>query len=82
MVFFQHDLVHDYALGEMNVIFCRNVLIYFEPTLRSRVMSTFEQGLCHGGFLCLGNTERVSADAAGFDEFVAADRIYRYVSAR
>jgi chemotaxis protein methyltransferase CheR len=82
MVFFQHDLVHDYALGEMNVILCRNVMIYFEPTLRSRVVSIFKRSLCHGGFLCLGASERMPTEALGFGEFVAADRIYRLVGAR
>jgi chemotaxis protein methyltransferase CheR len=77
IVFFQHDLVHDYALGEMNVIFCRNVMIYFESGLRGRVLGVFQNGLCRGGFLCLGTSERLSAGAE-FDEFVATDRIYRY----
>ena len=35
VVFFQHDLVCDHALGEMHVIFCRNVLIYFGDALRA-----------------------------------------------
>jgi chemotaxis protein methyltransferase CheR len=81
IVFFQHDLVHDYALGEMNVIFCRNVMIYFENTLRERVLSMFQRGLCHGGFLCLGSSERVPADSPTFSEFAASARIYRYAGA-
>ena len=82
IVFFQHDLVHDYALGEMNVILCRNVLIYFEPPLRSRVFGMLQGGLCHNGFLCLGMSERAPEGTPGFAEFVAADRIYRLVGAR
>jgi chemotaxis protein methyltransferase CheR len=59
LVFFQHNLVSDQALGEMQVIFCRNVLIYFGPDLRARVLRKFSQGLCHGGFLCLGMSEQL-----------------------
>ena len=78
VVFFQHDLVSDYALGEMQVVFCRNVLIYFGESLRSRVFGVFADSLCRGGFLCLGGSERVSpARADLFSEFAAAERIYR-----
>ena len=78
VVFFQHDLVSDYALGEMQVVFCRNVLIYFGESLRERVFGIFADSLCRGGFLCLGGSERVAPSRTGlFSEFVAAERIYR-----
>ena len=78
VVFFQHDLVSDYALGEMQVVFCRNVLIYFGEALRSRVLGIFADSLCRGGFLCLAGSERVPpSGATSFGEFAAAERIYR-----
>ncbi|HKQ71603.1 MAG TPA: protein-glutamate O-methyltransferase CheR [Polyangiaceae bacterium] len=78
VVFFQHDLVSDYALGEMHVVFCRNVLIYFGDKLREHVVSVFADSLCRGGFLCLGNSERLPASRAdAFLDFAATDRIYR-----
>jgi chemotaxis protein methyltransferase CheR len=78
IVFFQHDLASDYALGEMNVVFCRNVLIYFGTALRDRTLSTFGDCLGHGGFLCLGRNESLPADAAArFSTFSATERIYR-----
>jgi chemotaxis protein methyltransferase CheR len=77
-VFFQHDLVNDYALGEMHAIFCRNVLIYFGPSLRERVLTMFARGLCRGGFLCLGQSESVPAANSGdFQEFSRPERIFR-----
>src|SRR5204863_6858572 len=57
IVFFQHNLAADYAIGEMNVVFCRNVLFYFEKSLRRRVADLFAGSLCRGGFLCLGASE-------------------------
>jgi chemotaxis protein methyltransferase CheR len=79
IVFFQHDLASDYAFGEMNVIFCRNVLIYFADPLRNRVLGTFARGLCRGGFFCLGRTERVPLTALRtFSEFSPDHRIYRH----
>jgi chemotaxis protein methyltransferase CheR len=79
IVFFQHDLVGDYVFGEMQLIFCRNVLIYFRQDLRERVVDKLARSLCPGGFLCLGNSERLPLDRHGvFQEFAAADRIYRH----
>jgi len=78
VVFFQHDLVSDYALGEMHVIFCRNVLIYFGATLRERVIDMFARGLYRGGFLCLGASECLPKTRAGlFEEYFAEERIFR-----
>jgi chemotaxis protein methyltransferase CheR len=78
VVFFQHDLGTDYALGEMNVVFCRNVLIYFTPKLRGRVLGMFEKCLIRGGFLCLGASERLSGPEAGhFSAFERGESIYR-----
>jgi chemotaxis protein methyltransferase CheR len=78
IVFFQHDLASDHALGEMHLVLCRNVLIYFGSELRSRALSLFGDCLERGGFLCLGKNEGLPAEAsARFSEFSAAERIYR-----
>ncbi len=80
VLFFQHDLVSDHVFGEMNVVFCRNVLIYFGSELRDRVIGKFSESLCHGGFLCLGQSERLrsAGPAARFNEFDSEERIYRH----
>lgn len=76
--FFQHDLGVDFTLGEMNVIFCRNVLLYFNPTLRVRVFELFQQSLCRGGFLCLGASEGIPESARpNFEDYEREQRIYR-----
>src|SRR3954468_20733346 len=79
IVFFQHNLVSDQPPGEMQVIFCRNVLIYFGGELRQRVVTKMAGGLCRGGFLCLGHSEQppVTLDRVVFREHVAPERIYR-----
>lgn len=78
IAFFQHDLVQDYAFGEMHVIFCRNVLIYFTASLRKRVLGTFADSLCRGGFLCLGMSEYLPEDPGAFLSFLPLERIYRH----
>jgi chemotaxis protein methyltransferase CheR len=81
ILFFQHDLVSDQVFSEMHVIFCRNVLIYFGPELRRRVLEKLRQSLRPGGFLCLGSAERLPLPADGsFSEFAADERIYRQQS--
>jgi chemotaxis protein methyltransferase CheR len=78
VVFFQHDLASDQALGQMHVVFCRNVLIYFGTELRERAICTFADCLEHSGFLCLGMNEGLSVVAkAKFAEFAECERIYR-----
>jgi chemotaxis protein methyltransferase CheR len=75
---FQHDLVSDYSLGEMQLIFCRNVMIYFGEALRQRVFELFDDGLSRGGFLCLGASEGLPAGVRGsYQEVSASERIYR-----
>jgi chemotaxis protein methyltransferase CheR len=83
ILFFQHNLVSDHVFGEMNVIFCRNVFLYFGPDLRQRVTEKFRQSLCAGGFLCLGSSEHLAQSGAhpAFEEFATAERIYRSAGA-
>lgn len=57
MVFATHNLATDGVFAEMNLILCRNVLIYFDPSLQKRVLALFHQSLMPGGLLCLGDSE-------------------------
>jgi chemotaxis protein methyltransferase CheR len=75
---FQHDLVSDYSLGEMQLIFCRNVLIYFGEELRRRVFQLFNDCLVRGGVLCLGMSEALpAAERPGYREISASERIFQ-----
>jgi chemotaxis protein methyltransferase CheR len=44
-------------LGRMDVIFCRNVIIYFDQVAKKRVVEAFYKSLCPGGYLLLGHSE-------------------------
>ena len=57
VVFNEHNLATDSVFGEMQLVLCRNVLIYFNQTLQSRAISLFYQSLVRSGFLCLGTKE-------------------------
>lgn len=59
IVFANHNLISDSPFGEMHLILCRNVLIYFNQDLQGNVLDLFMRSLIHGGFLCLGSHESI-----------------------
>ena len=79
IVFADHDLATDQVFGEMHVILCRNVLIYFDRPLQQRVFRLFGESLDMGGFLCLGTKEslRFSGNEESFDVVNRSLRIFR-----
>ena len=81
LVFAQHNLAMDTSFNELHVIVCRNVMIYFNRALQSRVLDLFSASLVRLGFLCLGNKESLKGTGgeAAYDVFDADERIYRKV---
>lgn len=79
ITFANHNLATDGPFGEMQLISCRNVLIYFDTTLQRRVLELFRESLCHRGFLFLGSKEslRSLGDAASFDTLDASHRVFQ-----
>lgn len=78
-VFSDHSLVSDAVFAEVQLVSCRNVLIYFDRPLQDRVIGLFRDALVRQGFLGLGAKEtlRFSAHAEAFSECVPQERIYR-----
>ena len=78
--FAQHNLVTDRSFNEFNVVFCRNVLIYFNRDLQDRVHRLFYQSLVRFGFLALGAKETVqfSPHQAAYEDL--GERLYRKVA--
>ena len=75
-VFARHDLAKDPPFSKMDLISCRNVLIYMEPRLQERVFATFHYALSPGGFLVLGTSESVGAASAFLAPLDEKHRIY------
>lgn len=78
IVFADHNLVTDHAFGEMDLIMCRNVMIYFTRSLQNRVLRLFVESLKPGGFLCLGAKEtiRFLNDSGRFETFNKKEKIF------
>lgn len=72
ITFANHNLVTDGVFGEMHLILCRNVLIYFDKTLQNRVFHLFDDSLIHKGFLCLGSKESLQFSEV-YDHFNVID---------
>ena len=60
IVFSDHNLVTDSVFGEMQLVMCRNTLIYFNKNLQDKVIKLFYDSLTPGGFLCLGSKESLT----------------------
>ena len=79
ITFANHNLVTDHVFGEMQLVFCRNVLIYFNRDLQNKVLELFTSSLVHGGLLCLGTKETLQfTEVSDLYEVVNPDaKIYR-----
>jgi len=79
IVFADHNLVTDGVFSEMQLVVCRNVLIYFNRDLQKKIFTTFYESLCPGGFLWLGSKETLRfADQDGrFEPLLPEAKIYK-----
>lgn len=69
VVFDFHNLKNENGLGNLDIIFCRNVMIYFAEEERSKLIDKFYRSLNPGGYLLLGHAESLHGLGTGF-EFV------------
>ena len=79
IVYSDHSLATDSVFAEVQLVSCRNVLIYFDRELQNRAVGLFREALCRKGFLGIGAKEslRFTGHADGFAEFVPVERIFR-----
>ena len=78
VIFAQQDLTKDPPFSKIDLITCRNVLIYLKPTLQQRVLTTFQFSLLPGGHLFLGSSETVGNMSDIFLAISAKHRIFSY----
>jgi chemotaxis protein methyltransferase CheR len=79
ITFAHHNLTTDAVFATMNVVICRNVMIYFNRELQDRVLCLLRDSLCRRGFLALGTKETLefSAVAESFEPVTLRQRIYQ-----
>ena len=76
--FQRHNLVHDQANEKQDIIFCRNVMIYFDEKLKIQVLELFDRTLNEGGFLIIGYYD-IMPDRGKelFEVYDVKTRVYR-----
>jgi chemotaxis protein methyltransferase CheR len=81
VVFAQHNLATDGSFNEFNLILCRNVMIYFNRELQSRVHELLYGSLAHLGFLGLGEKENLlfTPNEKDYEPLDDQERLFRKV---
>jgi two-component system, chemotaxis family, CheB/CheR fusion protein len=77
MLFAQHDVILDPPFTKLDLIACRNLLIYFDPKLQRRLLPLFHYSLCPGGLLLLGSSESVGRLGHLFTPLQSKLRLFR-----
>ncbi|HJB32803.1 MAG TPA: PAS domain-containing protein [Candidatus Oscillibacter excrementavium] len=76
IVFATHNMFSDPPFGKLDLISCRNVMIYFQPVMRRGLFAIFHQALKNGGFLFLGKSETAGEYVNLFKPVCSAEKIY------
>jgi two-component system CheB/CheR fusion protein len=79
VVFTVQDVLTDPPFSRLDLISCRNLLIYLRPEAQAKVASIFHFALREGGILLLGNTETLGNADGRFEVISKSARIYRHI---
>ena len=77
VTFATQNVIMDPPFTKLDILVCRNLLIYLTPEVQKKLISLFHYSLNAGGFLFLGNSETVGADASLFSPVSGRSRLYR-----
>lgn len=76
IVFATHNMFSDPPFGKLDLICCRNVMIYFQPVMRRGLFAIFHQALKTGGILFLGKSETAGEYVNLFKPVCSTEKIY------
>lgn len=79
VVFTVQDLLADPPFSRLDMISCRNLLIYLQPAAQAQVISLFHFALREGGVLLLGSSETVGNAEGRFEVIAKSERLYRHI---
>jgi two-component system CheB/CheR fusion protein len=77
IVFAQHNVIKDAPFTRVDLVTCRNLLIYLQPAAQQKVLSLFHFALNRSGFMLLGPSETVGPLARGFETLDKHWRVYQ-----
>ena len=79
LTFAQHDLTRDIPFSKLDLICCRNLLIYLQPEEQKKVLSRFHFALKMNGILFLGKSEGIGTFAEEFEVVSAQNKLFRKI---
>lgn len=79
VIFTVQDVLADPPFSRLDMISCRNLLIYLQPEAQATVISLFHFALREGGVLLLGTSETVGNADGRFEVIAKAERLYRHI---
>src|SRR4029078_5521233 len=79
MIFGRNDLTQDAPISRIDLLVCRNTLMYFNAETQSRVLARFHFGLLEGGYLFLGKAEMLFTQSHLFAPVELKQRIFAKV---
>ncbi|MBF0217979.1 MAG: PAS domain-containing protein [Gammaproteobacteria bacterium] len=77
IVFARHNILEDPPFTRMNLVTCRNVLIYFDVNAQEKALLRFQYALVHNGYMLLGSSESLGARHRDFSVSDSKNKIYR-----
>src|SRR2546427_544921 len=76
VIFGRHDLIQDAPISRVDLLICRNCLMYFNAEAQARILARFHFALAHRGVLFLGKAETLLAQSAAFEALDAKRRVF------
>jgi two-component system, chemotaxis family, CheB/CheR fusion protein len=80
VIFSRHNVLKNPPFSNMEMILCRNLLIYFQPSIQRKALNVLHYGLKEGGVLVLGTSESVHTHKEHFEDISRKWKIYRNVN--
>ena len=80
IVFTVHDVLVNPPFSQLDLVSCRNLLIYLNPAAQAKVVSQFDFALRDGGVLLIGNAETLLNADARFEIISRPERVYRHIA--
>jgi two-component system CheB/CheR fusion protein len=77
IIFSPHNIINNPPFNNMDLVVCRNLLIYLQPDYQQTILRNFHFSLQTGGYLMLGSSEDPGAMESHFDVVDVSDKIYR-----
>ena len=78
VIFAMHNIINDPPFTKLDLVVCRNLLIYLQTVLQKKVFNTINYILQKDGFLFLGNSETLIAVEDAFDDVDSKNRLYQH----